>query len=225
MTRHLAPVPDDILMSKAAFVSSAKQAIEIIGELEQRLLTLEWCLGLAAPQIGIPFAVGVIRHNGVMIDLINPTVISREMPFVSRGEGCMSYPGRTFDVPRHKIVTIENFGVWPSALDSLPFESSMSDTHHCHLKAYNLPAESRLIPRTLVVSYDQNPESYGGVVCVGVQHECDHLQGVVLPKKEGSVEVKAVVEPAKVKPGRNDPCPCGSGQKFKKCCLGKGVYD
>jgi hypothetical protein len=23
--------------------------------------------------------------------------------------------------------------------------------------------------------------------------------------------------------GRNDPCPCGSGKKFKKCCLGKGV--
>lgn len=22
-------------------------------------------------------------------------------------------------------------------------------------------------------------------------------------------------------PGRNDPCPCGSGKKFKKCCLGK----
>ena len=25
--------------------------------------------------------------------------------------------------------------------------------------------------------------------------------------------------------GRNDPCPCESGKKFKKCCLGKGVYD
>lgn len=24
-------------------------------------------------------------------------------------------------------------------------------------------------------------------------------------------------------PGRNDPCPCGSGKKFKKCCLGKQV--
>ncbi len=23
------------------------------------------------------------------------------------------------------------------------------------------------------------------------------------------------------KPGRNDPCPCGSGKKYKKCCLGK----
>jgi len=22
----------------------------------------------------------------------------------------------------------------------------------------------------------------------------------------------------KVDPGRNDPCPCGSGQKYKKCC-------
>ena len=21
--------------------------------------------------------------------------------------------------------------------------------------------------------------------------------------------------------GRNDPCPCGSGRKFKRCCLGK----
>ncbi len=24
------------------------------------------------------------------------------------------------------------------------------------------------------------------------------------------------------KPGRNDPCPCGSGKKFKKCCLARG---
>lgn len=27
------------------------------------------------------------------------------------------------------------------------------------------------------------------------------------------------------KPGRNSPCPCGSGRKFKKCCCGKGIYD
>ncbi|SDB32264.1 SEC-C metal-binding domain-containing protein [Butyrivibrio sp. INlla16] len=29
----------------------------------------------------------------------------------------------------------------------------------------------------------------------------------------------------KPKIGRNDPCPCGSGKKFKKCCMGKGIYD
>lgn len=27
------------------------------------------------------------------------------------------------------------------------------------------------------------------------------------------------------KVGRNDPCPCGSGKKFKYCHLGKGIYD
>lgn len=26
-----------------------------------------------------------------------------------------------------------------------------------------------------------------------------------------------------MKVGRNDPCPCGSGQKYKKCCLGKDI--
>ncbi len=24
--------------------------------------------------------------------------------------------------------------------------------------------------------------------------------------------------------GRNDPCPCGSGNKFKKCCIGKAQF-
>jgi methionyl aminopeptidase len=28
-----------------------------------------------------------------------------------------------------------------------------------------------------------------------------------------------------VKVGRNDPCPCGSGHKYKKCCLGKAVSE
>ena len=29
----------------------------------------------------------------------------------------------------------------------------------------------------------------------------------------------------KQKVGANDPCPCGSGNKFKRCCRGKGIYD
>lgn len=32
-----------------------------------------------------------------------------------------------------------------------------------------------------------------------------------------------VVKAEKIYP--NDPCPCGSGKKFKKCCKGKGIYD
>ncbi len=29
------------------------------------------------------------------------------------------------------------------------------------------------------------------------------------------------LKPAEIKVGRNDPCPCGSGRKYKKCCLDK----
>ena len=33
---------------------------------------------------------------------------------------------------------------------------------------------------------------------------------------DGSVSATRTV--SKKKPGRNDPCPCGSGLKYKKCC-------
>jgi SEC-C motif-containing protein len=36
--------------------------------------------------------------------------------------------------------------------------------------------------------------------------------------REGPAPFKATVP----KPGRNDPCPCGSGKKYKHCCLAKG---
>ena len=26
-------------------------------------------------------------------------------------------------------------------------------------------------------------------------------------------------------PSKNGKCPCGSGKKFKRCCMGKGIYD
>lgn len=27
------------------------------------------------------------------------------------------------------------------------------------------------------------------------------------------------------KVGRNDPCPCGSGKKYKNCCMNSGNYE
>ena len=45
---------------------------------------------------------------------------------------------------------------------------------------------------------------------------------------EENTELEAVIQaerpklpPGRKLPGRNEPCPCGSGSKFKKCCLGK----
>ena len=52
-------------------------------------------------------------------------------------------------------------------------------------------------------------------------------------KKEAEVQKNTTApaverEPVKrttPKVGRNDPCPCGSGKKFKQCCMGKGFFD
>lgn len=49
-----------------------------------------------------------------------------------------------------------------------------------------------------------------------VQHECDHLDGILMVDR-------APRHGEHRKVGRNDPCFCGSGKKFKKCCIDKEV--
>jgi uncharacterized protein YecA (UPF0149 family) len=34
------------------------------------------------------------------------------------------------------------------------------------------------------------------------------------------LEAELQETPTREKTGRNDPCPCGSGRKYKKCCGG-----
>jgi uncharacterized protein len=41
-----------------------------------------------------------------------------------------------------------------------------------------------------------------------------HFEGRRLPAPGEAISLSA-------KTGRNDPCPCGSGRKYKKCCMGK----
>ncbi len=43
-----------------------------------------------------------------------------------------------------------------------------------------------------------------------LQHEIDHMMGRLCDTRSVSKE--------EAKIGRNEPCPCGSGKKFKKCC-------
>jgi len=46
------------------------------------------------------------------------------------------------------------------------------------------------------------------------QHEMDHLDGI----EEKFVNVNVQLRRTGEKVGRNDPCPCGSKVKYKKCC-------
>lgn len=51
----------------------------------------------------------------------------------------------------------------------------------------------------------------------------EHLEAMQLEFKRIVTPRKPVGTPSPIVPGiakvgRNDPCPCGSGRKFKKCC-------
>ena len=57
------------------------------------------------------------------------------------------------------------------------------------------------------------------------QHNLDERAKKLLTREQREAEEKLLKEtpkadPIKVdtEPGRNDPCPCGSGKKYKKCC-------
>lgn len=55
-----------------------------------------------------------------------------------------------------------------------------------------------------------------GPVVVAIQHEIDHMNGILILDR---IQKPFVRKEKKI--GRNDPCPCGSGKKYKKCCGGK----
>lgn len=54
-----------------------------------------------------------------------------------------------------------------------------------------------------------------GLVAVVCQHELDHLNSTLFIDR---IAPKPTTIVKKVKAGPNEPCPCGSGKKYKKCC-------
>lgn len=50
------------------------------------------------------------------------------------------------------------------------------------------------------------------------QHEVDHLNGMLIIDRQ--VKNKPIINKDK-QVGRNEKCPCGSGKKYKRCCLNK----
>ena len=68
------------------------------------------------------------------------------------------------------------------------------------------PPEQR-VPRS--ISFGANLRN---AIASGTMNAAELREGVL-----GEITA-AAASPAKAKVGRNDPCPCGSGKKFKKCC-------
>ena len=176
------------LINKKLREVSVEEGNLIATELFQILNKRKDGIGLAANQVGIDAQVAVVNVREPLV-LINPKILSKEVeiPFY---EGCLSYPGKGVNTKRYRDIVIST-------------EQSESDW-------YFSGAQESKDSKGSWGSSTRTLES----VCV--QHEIDHLNGVVCMDRKVNT---TIVKDKKV--GRNEPCPCGSGKKYKKCCIGK----
>jgi uncharacterized protein len=70
------------------------------------------------------------------------------------------------------------------------------------------------------------PDGESGLnwLCVGLKHFFAHtdrrmqmLAGIVGEGRDAA-DIMAILADERARTGRNDPCPCGSGRKYKRCC-------
>jgi len=113
-----------------------------------------------------------------------------------------------------------------SKTDEAEFMTNLSGSHFC----INCP----------VVVFDRDKVEQAALI--GINEDRDvkyYIAGIVdleaIPEEKREMEIGTDENPtplipflpdlntnttykAEKKPGRNDPCPCGSGKKYKKCC-------
>ena len=187
---------DNPVINKKLRKVSVDEGLEIAKELFNILSERKDGLGLAANQVGYDASVAVVNVKEPII-LINPVIKEQwdEVPFY---EGCLSYPQKGITTKRYRNVIVhteqEDGDLYFSGVET-PGEGKGSWEN----PAKNKDNELRLL------------ES----ICV--QHEIDHLYGKTILDRENKSEPIQV----KKKIGRNDTCYCGSGKKYKKCCINK----
>ena len=155
-------------------------------------------IGLAANQVGIDAAVAVVNVREPIV-LINPEIVSREteIPFY---EGCLSFPGKGVNTKRYETVEVTSDNVDGTIIFS----------------GVDTGEEARGTWESEKHTYQVKDRDLRILEAVCVQHEIDHLNGLVCMDRKIDTTYRA-----EKKPGRNEPCYCGSGKKFKKCCINK----
>ena len=174
---------------------SVDEGLEIAKELFNILSERKDGLGLAANQIGYDAAVAVVNVKEPLI-LINP-IIKEQWDEVPYYEGCLSFPERGVHTKRYRNVIINT-------------EQEEGDWYFSGVET----------PGVGKGSWEDNKKQDDELrllesICV--QHEIDHLNGKTVLDREDKPEPIVV----KKKIGRNDICYCGSGKKYKKCCINK----
>jgi SWIM/SEC-C metal-binding protein len=69
----------------------------------------------------------------------------------------------------------------------------------------------------------QTPRKADEILSICNKNDWEVIVGVEPDKPENIVDLEKLLNPPTplrnpVKVGRNDPCSCGSGRKYKKCC-------
>lgn len=138
-----------------AFLHTATNTVEnmteeiqqIIQDLKDTLWAYPFCVGLSAPQIGIPYSISVINTTRDSPEssqvIINPRIISLSGKKDRKRESCMSVWGEMGEVERRDKLVLEY-------------------------------RDER---------FDLKEISYTGFLSRAVQHELDHLSGVLYSDK------------------------------------------
>ena len=127
-------------------------------------------------------------------------------------------------------------GVGALPIPALSFELipllTDEDVREDVIYAYALSIQHNTTPKSVTKLYDMIVEKAGGLsepeedllaVALDRRLEREGYQAVFFPEEghdhdHEHDEAEAPVQATSDKIGRNDPCPCGSGKKYKKCC-------
>jgi len=85
----------------------------------------------------------------------------------------------------------------------------------CHTKRYKI-VEVEVDNYKSNLTFGAGDTEVDLLESICVQHEIDHLNGMRILDRVADTTYRA-----EIKPGRNEPCHCGSKRKYKKCCLRK----
>ena len=182
------------LINKPLREVSVEEGMKIATELFEILAQRKDGIGLAANQVGIDAQVAVVNVIEPRI-LINPQYVDKgnEIPYY---EGCLSFKGKGVNTRRYDSVIIkteQDESNWYFSGAPNPSDGKGSWEKQQQIKN---DAEMRLLE----------------TICI--QHEIDHLNGITIMDRQ---MITTITNESKV--GRNDPCHCGSGKKYKKCCM------
>jgi peptide deformylase len=184
---------DNPLIQKRLREVSVEEGLKIATELFQILNKRKDGIGLAANQVGIDARVAVLNVREPVI-LINPEIISKEIeiPFY---EGCLSFPNKGCHTKRYETIEVKTAQIEGSWM------FSGVDKGEAGMGSWEIDKKK------------QNRE-LRTLEAVCVQHEIDHLNGMRILDRVVDTTIRA-----ERKPSRNEPCHCGSGKKYKKCCI------